>query len=363
MTERSDHAKRVCLAVLHVMEKREDRSFTPCEWADEIERNLEAVDLTFESGTAPYALELTRIESFPGQIEHYFQTQEWVAALLAELKGLLPGPGHYVLSFEAGAVRGFEPDPKSLKALVEWVRLRAGGLELGSVDTAPRHFVQEQPHGVPFKVALFRWPARGTHVDGELSFSDFVPGDLEGRRRLRIRQALEAKLPKLGSMSRAGATSILVLESDDIALANAWSVASAFVAELERLQDAIPDRVWLVGTDGEPWDLWELKRDSQVFGPNWRNGHEQIDSAVREELLLKWSLRFGQRSWARFASWEARETQQSELDYGRALAWMWEAWQMARAHDPAWGRDSIDDGHVQQIRKTREALGRLSFPK
>ncbi len=358
-----NHEKRVCLAVLETIQQRDGLTFSNLHWADEADRSNPAVDLVFESSSTHFALELTRIESFPGQIEHYHQTQEWVEALVAELRGQLPRPGHYTLSFEVGAVRGFRPNPKSLKALVDWVRARAGGLEMGSPETAPRHFVRERPDGVPFKVALFRWPARGAHSDGTLSFSDFVPDDLEGRRRLRIRQALEAKLPKLESMSRAGATTILVLESNDIQLANASAVASALVAELERLQDAIPDRVWLVETDGEPWDLWELKRDSRIFGANWKHGHEQIDSAARDDLLLRWPLRFSRSSWKRFSSWEAHEAQHTDADYGRVLAWMWEAWQLARTHDPEWGKGSIDEGHVQQIRRTCQILGRLSLLK
>ena len=207
-------------------------------------------------------------------------------------------------------------------------------------------------------MTLTRWP----HGNGELEFSDFVPDDLEGRRRLRIRLAFEAKLPKLQKSAVGGATTILALESDDIALANAWNVAVALMGELERLQAAVPDRVWLVETDSEPWLAWELKRGSEIFGANWKSGHFHIEPGIREELLLKWSLRFRQARWTRFSQWESGQARGARGDFGRALAWMWEAWQLARAQHPDWGRRDADDAHVRQLRAATEVLGKLKVP-
>jgi len=358
MIERADHEKMVCLAVLEAMEAREGAKFDDLSWADEVERNREAVDLMFRSSTTRYALEHTRIESFEDQIEHFHQTRAWVGALRSRLEGSLPRPGHFVISFEPGVAAGHKPRTKTIEALAEWVRSRAPSLELGSPQTAPHHWLRERPEGLPFEITLTRWP----RMDGELHFSDFVPDDLEGRRRYRIRSALESKLPKLSAATLEGATSILVLESDDIALASAWSISYAFAAEMERLQDAVPDSVWLVEADSEPWQLWELKRGREVFGANMRKGYHEIDSRVREELLLKWSLRFRQGSWTRFSQWESGQARERRSDFGRALAWMWEAWQLARSHDPAWGRLRAGDAHVRQLREATDALRRLRSP-
>jgi hypothetical protein len=357
MIERTDHDKRVCLAVLEALEEREGSAFDGLAWADEVERNQEAVDLTFRSTKTRFALEHTRIESFEGQIEHFHQTQGWVRALRSQLEGALPGPGHYVISFAAGAAAGNKPTPESIEALVQWVRSRAPSLELGSPETAPRHFVCEKPRGVSFEITLTRWP----RLDGEVHFSDWVPDDLEGRRRFRIRQALEAKLPKLAAAARSGVTSILVLESDDISLANAWNVASAFADELGRLQGQVPDQAWLVETDADPWHVWELKGGPQIFGANLREGHLEIDSGTRQALLLKWSLRLRQGRWIRYSRWETEQALESPPDFSRALAWMWDAWQLARSHDPDWGL-RVDDAHIRRLRETAEVLGRLGRP-
>lgn len=62
----------------------------------------------------------------------------------------------------------------------------------------------------------------------------------------------------------AGEFSVLVLESDDLALANCSLVASAVLDEL-KTRDDVPDQIYLVETEAEPWAVWTIKSGSRVF--------------------------------------------------------------------------------------------------
>ena len=86
------------------------------------------------------------------------------------------------------------------------------------------------------------------------------PGDQESARRQRINTALAKKLPKLGAAkAEYNAESVLVLESDDIALANAFVIRDAVRLELEQYPDA-PDTIYFVETDrGLAWQLWVIR--------------------------------------------------------------------------------------------------------
>ena len=231
-------------------------------------------------------------------------------------------------------------------------------LEIGSPQSAPRHYVREQPLGVPFEVTLSRWP----HNDGKLWLADFVPEDLEGKRRLRIRIALEEKWPKLQRAAHEGGTTILVLESSDIALSNTHSVASAFLQELDRRQGENPDQVWLVETETEPWYVLKLKEGDQIFRANHYLGRMTIPEKVRSQLLTKWSLRFRDRKWMNFSLWEAKELRNHGGDFDQALAWMWEAWQLAGKQDRTWATATVDSANTELHREVSDAFRRLRLP-
>lgn len=82
---------------------------------------------------------------------------------------------------------------------------------------------------------------------------------------MRIRSAPEDKCPKLQAAKGDDLTSVLVLESNDIALANSVDIAKAVVKELSERQDDIPDEVYLVETEIEPWVVWVLKEGPHLF--------------------------------------------------------------------------------------------------
>jgi hypothetical protein len=124
----------------------------------------------------------------------------------------------------------------------------------------PQCVVAGMPEGVPFSVTL--------HCSGKTSsqllVSRAVPDDLEALRLQRLREALGRKCPKLSVHKADGRETVLVLESNDIALGNNSVIAKAFVQALGERTDP-PDRVFLVETEGRPWYLWTLKEVEDVY--------------------------------------------------------------------------------------------------
>ena len=60
--------ERVCKAAKRLIEERDGGPLVDTECPDKTEHRKQAVDLLFESPTKRYAIEHTRIESFPQQI-------------------------------------------------------------------------------------------------------------------------------------------------------------------------------------------------------------------------------------------------------------------------------------------------------
>ena len=101
-----------------------------------------------------------------------------------------------------------------------------------------------------------------------LLISRFAPDDLETKRQTRVQQAIDRKYRKLAREKAKGRESILILESNDIALGNSGVVGDAVAKALATCPEP-PDRVYLVETDGRPWYLYRLKEGADIY-PNPR---------------------------------------------------------------------------------------------
>lgn len=278
------HERRVCEAVIHVMEAHRGLRASDKSWPEDEQRTQEAIDCQFRLGDSRVVMEHTRIESFPGQgqIEDDVRFVRLLGPLERTLSSALPIPGHYVLVVAPKAVAGVRDAGHLRRALEQWVRLKAPTLVLGSPATAPRHFVREVPPGVPFEVALYRFP----DLDGQFMIARAVPEDLESERRARIQTALAAKCPKLQSAKGSGFTSALVLESDDIALGNQVEIAEAVVVELHARHGDVPDEVYLVNTATEMWSVWLLRRSPHLFPHVARQGPYYVDPKSMQFINL-----------------------------------------------------------------------------
>lgn len=271
-----EHEREVCDAVIRLMESRRGEPLFKVGVPEEEEHQRKAVDLRVRGMSSEFVLEHTRVESLPRQIADDHRFQKLLGPLEASLTGRLPTPGHYVLVVASGAVEGAKDGERIRDALAAWVCKKAPALQVGSPSTAPNHYVREVPAGVPFEVTLYRWPG----LQGKFMVARSVPNHLEDKRRVRIRRALEAKCPKLHTARGDGQTSVLVFESNDLALANHAVIAEIVVKELSR-RDDIPDEVYLVETEIKPRVVWVFKEGPHLFpdipdaGPHYVGSHAE----------------------------------------------------------------------------------------
>jgi hypothetical protein len=146
-----------CQAVMRVIEQRAGGPLTVSARPDTIERQQPAVELLFESPTRRYAMEHTRIESFPRQIAEGKAFSNLLEPLETELAGKVPG--RFRLAVAVGATDGIRSaDHVRVREQVkEWILSKASWFEADQ----KAEFVTETPPGVPFALTLARI---GTHV-------------------------------------------------------------------------------------------------------------------------------------------------------------------------------------------------------
>jgi len=248
--------------VMNLVAQRRGEGVISAQQVDIVVRHRPAVEWEFETPTAKFALEHTRIESFPNQIGEGKLFAQLLGPLEAELAGKLPGA--FFLSADVGAAKApITQHAEIQRILAEWILAKGTGLESEEQSGADgKCDITEKPDGVPFEVTLHR----DADYDSRLFIIQNLPGDGENLQRDRIRTALDRKCPKLLQTAKDGRVSILVLESDDIALANRRSIANATIAELSARHDA-PDIVVWVRTNTKPWKAWLLK-DGITTYPN-----------------------------------------------------------------------------------------------
>ena len=248
-------------AVRH-MEKLKGERLSELDRPDRRERQRKAVDLVTRSMSSVYVLEHTRIESFTDQIEDDQQFLDILGPVVAMIGDDLPEPGKYVLVVEPYAVKGAKQTGKIQQSLSSWVKSKAPSLEIGPTGASPRNFARGYPPGVSFQVTLYRFPGRS----GRLRIGRSVLQNLEEERARRVRSAFDAKCPKLGKAKMAdGRISVLELESDDMALANHFFITEAVLSSARTRGTDVPDEIYLVETEVEPWTVWTIKYGSDYY--------------------------------------------------------------------------------------------------
>ena len=120
--------------------------------------------------------------------------------------------------------------------------------------------------GFPYTVHLWIGVAhseskRGTLRLARLGLDD---GEREARRTDRLREALRRKCRKLQRCKDDGARTVLVLESDDIALTNHVLVGECLAALLPERTD-LPDEIYLVETEVKSWAVRCMKLDTESW--------------------------------------------------------------------------------------------------
>lgn len=260
----SNHEIQICKAIAHMLGTIMNEEFVLAYRPDEIDRSEKAIDAVFKGAGVDLAMEHTLIESFHEQIQDGQNFAKFTQPLEEKLKGIFPLPGCYTVVIEPLALKGIKKTDEVRNSLYSWIVQRAPQLELRSPKTALKHFVKEQPPGVPFEVILSRWPGR----DGQIRFVRSIPDTLKTKTEEPIRRALSDKCPKLSRAKEDGVITVLVLELDDIALGETIEVSRSIVAHLRDSRHTmdLPDKVYLMRTETlEEWEITAIKEGDLSF--------------------------------------------------------------------------------------------------
>ena len=261
------------------------------------------MELRLKIGGQEYAIEHTQIEAFEDQIGRGVSLERLVGPVKKALCGKLPGPAYYTMFFPSD--RDLSVNKSNLEQhqenLKEWVRENApllygkvqeriGGKSVSEVLPKDlRNSIKAKPCGFQYAIELscqIIGPLSGSKP-GRLGAGRWAPDskDLEALRACRLRRALGKKLPKLRCCESEGARTVLVLESDDIALTEPNLVVDAlaglqgeFTGELP-----FPDEIYFVDTASSegPWWVWRMKYD----GKHWHLGDWTKSTEFRVDEL------------------------------------------------------------------------------
>ena len=277
---------KVCDAVVRSLERRTGHPRADV-WCPEKAKAEPPMEVRFRLGNGNYAMEHTQIEAFERQIETGARFVQLITPVTEALSGKLPGQAIYELHFPLRT--SLKANAKRLeelqRQLVEWTREKATMLHEKACDPAvgkakPQRrsaSISGKPPGFTFDVTLHRWERGGLskREQGWLGAARVAPENMESSRTSRLRKALDDKRGKLQVCKRQGARTILVLETDDIALSNHVIVGDALLKALEGRIDTA-DEIYLVETQLDPWIVRTMKVENDLW-PSVAEDYQQFD--------------------------------------------------------------------------------------
>lgn len=268
-----DELIALCVAQ-HIADGRDGGTVRIVRQPEREDRTNPVVELVTSDAVGCLAIEHTLIESFTGQIADQRQIQPYVESLPKLLGGDLPESSRFDINVDPRAVVGVKKTADAIDAVVVLARRVAPTLPDGRPDMKGAHIARSGPPDLPFEVSLARWPRRAESMIPHITVGWWSPENLEELREARIATALAKKLPKIHSASQALlCEGVLVLEADDIQLANAVDIRFALQKAAGAQDHPIP--AWIV--------LWETV-DGSAFVSVLRASGEWVDNPVHSAL-------------------------------------------------------------------------------
>lgn len=250
----------LCDALIRLLEEKSGVSRSDVTYPER-DQSGPPVDIRLRLGERRFALEHTLIEPFPKQIRNDTWFGEITNGIEANLSGSMPGPGMYQLVFPIHPTAGKSQQAHAAlrNRIIDWVREAAKELHSECLECGVR---TTEVGGIPLSLRVHR--ATSENDAGSFYVVRSIGGDIEAQRRIRIRTALDKKLPKLTACREDGDITVLILENADIALTNPVLVAQALEAELAG-RDSWPDHVYIANTtiDGA-WSFVQPVSDRSV---------------------------------------------------------------------------------------------------
>lgn len=204
---------------------------------DKDNRDSKDIDAIAETVGCPrLAIEHTRLETLALQNRDSAWFMEAFGPLEQELKDAFPYTLKLVFPYQ-NVTRG-QKWPEMRAAVRQWLLTEADHLPIGPSD--------HQISGVPFTLTIWRHPHR-------LSQSLFLRRwesvtDLHDGLKAQMKRQLDHKYDRLGQYQATGAITVLLLESEDIALVNWGALYKAFLAETAANPRPYLNQVWVACT-------------------------------------------------------------------------------------------------------------------
>ena len=266
---------KACDAVVRYIEQRTGETRAAIR-RPETEGIGPPVDLRLRLGVWEYAIEHTQIEAIPGFIQAGEEYMQFIGPVIDTLSGALPEPGAFTLHFPIDTNLGVKlPDLARIRRdFIAWIQAKAHCLcernreRLEQERPSPRSLdsIEAKPPGFPYPVRLSIGVAHPASKRGTLRCGRYAPHDeeLKAHRAERLREALRRKCPKLQRCKEDGARTVLVLESDDIALTSHDLVGECLAVLLPERTD-LPDEIYLIESELEFWTVHCMKLDTECW--------------------------------------------------------------------------------------------------
>ncbi len=204
---------------------------------DKDNRDSEDIDAIAEDAGRPnLAIEHTKLETLRFQDRDSAWFMQAFGFLEQELKEAFPFALKVVFPYQNVMPGQKWPDMRA--AVSQWLRAEADRLPVGRSD--------HQIAGVPFKVTVWRRPQR---LSRSLFLSRWEPAaDPHDGLAAQVDRKLGHKYDRLRQYQEAGSTTVLLLESEDIALVNWGSLYKAFLAATDANPRPYLNQVWVACT-------------------------------------------------------------------------------------------------------------------
>ena len=189
--------------------------------------------LEIDAIAGPFAIEHTSVDTLPNQRRDSDWFKRAVGGLESELERELSF--RLTVTIEYDAVGNGQDWPEIRAALKTWVANEAPHLAEGVS-------LVENPRGVPFRLHVAKASERRPGV----LFARYQPED--ETLPARVKATFDRKAAKLAKYQEPGVMTVLLVESDDIALMNELKMIEAIRAAFPHSPPAGVDRVWYADT-------------------------------------------------------------------------------------------------------------------
>lgn len=238
-----------------VLARIEQHQVKAVEWPD---RNGEqgGCDAIIERGGVHHAVEHTTVDSF----DHQREDSDRFTKVVVPLENAL------ATEFDSWFITISVPTG-TIPTGVDWNALRDNLIKhcRSAINQMHKDEYREFTfEGIPFPVHINK---QGGEWGGGVFVSHHAPSNVAEQLKADMARAIRDKREKLGRYKAKGVPTILLIDSDDIALVNDHTLATSFASAAANESTESIDEVFLVEADRNPPWVYPLKLEGKLY-PN-----------------------------------------------------------------------------------------------